>query len=110
MDRSPRSRSRQPSRLGKRTTRAAAAAVKSTSRVAQETAAHGAQIPHIAAKLNDRATRVGVEIVQQSADNVQRVLQSGTELAAQLAVQSADQFSRAFGLTGDTARKVAEDS
>ncbi len=110
MGRSPRSRTRQPSRAAKRTTRAAAAAVKSTSRVAQETAAEGEQIAHIAAELNDRAARVGVEAVQQSAENVQRVLQSGTELAAQVAMQSADQLSRAFGFTGHTARKAAEDS
>jgi hypothetical protein len=105
------SHSRKPSKqrtpAAKRTTRAAA--VRSTSRIAQ-TAEQGEQIGHIAAELNNRAARVGVEMVQQSADNVQRVLQSGSELAAQMTVQSADQFGRAFGFTGETARGAAENS
>ena len=96
------------SHAGKRATKAAG--VKSNSRVVQQTPERGDEIGQIATELTDRAARVGLDFMQQGANRVQRVLQSGNELVAQVTAQSADQFGRAFGFTGETGRKAAQDS
>jgi hypothetical protein len=65
---------------------------------------------YAAAAVSDQAVRAGVELMQRNAETVQRAFQSGARLAARFTELSADQFGRAFGISGESAEEAAQKS
>jgi Phasin protein len=63
-----------------------------------------------AAAASDQAVRAGVELMQRNAETIQRAFQCGARLAARFTELSADQFGRAFGLSGESAEEAAQKS
>jgi hypothetical protein len=57
------------------------------------------------ATASDQSMRAGIEMFQRNAETVQHAIQSSTKLASTMAERSADQFGRAFGLSGELAEK-----
>src|SRR5215470_7768414 len=53
------------------------------------------------ADLQEQALREGTDILQRHAETVERSIESGAKIAAQMTERSADQFNRAIGL-GET--------
>jgi hypothetical protein len=79
---------------------------------AREAARRGAEqaerIARATADVNSQAARTSTDIMERNVQTAQQVLQSGAEMAARLAERSTQQFSRAFGLTGEEARRAAQ--
>jgi hypothetical protein len=65
---------------------------------------------YAAAAVSDQAVRAGVELMQRNAETVQRAFQSGARLAARFTELSADQFGRAFGISGESAEEAVQKS
>jgi hypothetical protein len=63
-----------------------------------------------AAAVSDQAVRAGVELMQRNAETVQRAFQCSARLAARFTELSADQFGRAFGISGESAEEAAQKS
>jgi hypothetical protein len=63
-----------------------------------------------ASAAGDQAMRAGVELMQRNAETVQRAFQCGARLAARFTELSADQFGRAFGISGGSAEEAAQQS
>lgn len=57
-----------------------------------------------------RVTRAGAEAMQRNAKTVEDAWRSGSDLAMRITEQSADQFSRIFGLSGEEAQRAAQTS
>jgi hypothetical protein len=62
------------------------------------------------ATAGDQAMRAGVELTQRNAETVQHVLQCGAKLAGRLSERFADQFGRAIGISGESAKEAAQKS
>jgi hypothetical protein len=62
------------------------------------------RIAEATASVNNQAARAGAELMERHAETTHRVIQSGAEMAAMLTARSADQWSRAFGFSGDEAQ------
>src|SRR5262245_26225098 len=75
-------------------------------KVAEETSRAGRMF----ADVGERTFHAQAQVFQHNAEALQRVLQSGNEVAARLASRSADQFARAFGIGGDEAETAVEQS
>jgi hypothetical protein len=79
---------------------------------ARESARRGAEqaerIARASVDVNSQAARTSTDIMERNVKTAQQVMQSGAEMAARLAERSAQQFNRAFGLTGEEAQRTAE--
>jgi hypothetical protein len=60
------------------------------------------------AEASEHAARASAEMLTGNAETVQQIWKSGSELASRLAAQSADHFTRAFGMSGDEALEGTE--
>jgi hypothetical protein len=60
--------------------------------------------------VSDQTMRAGIKWIQRNAETVPHALQCGTRLAARLNERSADQFSRAIGISGRSAGEAARTS
>jgi hypothetical protein len=92
---------------------AARASEKATREFAQDAPRANEQAPRAkeaAAAASDQAVRAGVELMQRNAQTVQRAFQCGARLAARITELSADQFGRAFGISGESAEEAARKS
>jgi hypothetical protein len=58
----------------------------------------------------DQAMRAGAELMQRNAETVQRAIQCSARLAARITELSADQFGRAFGISGESPEEAAQKS
>ena len=82
-------------------TNAIQSAERTTRKIAEETNRVGQHMTDVC----ERAARANVEMLTGQAETVQQIWQSGSELASRLTARSADQFTRAFGITGDEAQE-----
>jgi hypothetical protein len=98
---------------------AARASEKDTGEFAQEAPCAKEQAPRAreqaarakdAAAASDQAVRAGVELMRRNAETVQRAFQCSARLAARITELSADQFGRAFGISGESAEEAAQKS
>src|SRR5262249_38331637 len=82
--------------------------------VAREAARRGAEqaerIVRTTADMNSQAARTGSDLMEPNVKPAHQVLQSGAEMAARIAERSANNFNRAYGLTGEEARRAAQSS
>jgi hypothetical protein len=62
------------------------------------------------ADAGERTARSGAAAVQRNAETAQQAWESGSEAAADWARRSTEQFTRAFGITGEEAEKAMEQS
>ncbi len=76
-------------------------AERTTRKIAEETSRVGLHM----AEASERASRANAEMLTSQAETVHQMWQSGGELASRLTARSADQFARAFGITGDEAQE-----
>jgi len=58
----------------------------------------------------ERTARAGTEAFRRNAETLSSTWRNSSEAATRIAERSADQFSKLFGLTGDTARQTMEQS
>lgn len=77
-----------------------------TRRVSEETD----RAAQMAAEVSEHAARAGSEIVQRQTEVVNQAWETTNKMAAQLTQQSASQFARAFGLSGEEAQQAAQRS
>ena len=68
------------------------------------------QAAQLAAGASEHAARASTEMVQGSAEMLQQYWLLGSKLAAKLAEQTANQFSRTVGISADGSRDAAEKS
>ena len=72
-------------------------AERTTRKIAEETSRVGRHM----AEVSERAARANTEMLLGQSETVHQMWQSGSELASRLTARSADQLTRAFGITGD---------
>ncbi|EJW12979.1 hypothetical protein A33M_1323 [Rhodovulum sp. PH10] len=81
-------------------------------RVAEDTARKVSEqterIGQASAAVNERAAKASAEMLKHGAEAMQDAIQSGSRLASDIARHSADQFSKALGLSGDGVQQAAE--
>jgi hypothetical protein len=82
-------------------------AVQEATREGAEQAGH---IVQMSTDVSERAARAGTEILQRNVETIQEALHSIAEITARLTERSADQFSYAFGISGEEAHKAAQKS
>src|SRR5262249_52394573 len=63
-----------------------------------------------AADTAERTTRAGTEAFRRNAETISSTWRNSSEAATRIAERSVDQFSKLFGLTGDTARETMQQS
>jgi phasin family protein len=73
-------------------------------------AEHSDRVGQTMADLGDQAARTSADVTKRGIETWQTALQSGTELASQLAHQSTDQLARALGVGSDEAQKATQQS
>jgi hypothetical protein len=66
------------------------------------------RIARVTADVNSQVARTSTDIMERNVKTAQQVMQSGAEMVARLAERSAQQFNRAFGLSGEEAQRTAE--
>jgi hypothetical protein len=76
----------------------------------REGAEQAGRIVQVSTDVSERAARAGTEILQRNAETVQEALHSIAEITARLTERSANQFSHAFGISGEEAHKAAQKS
>ena len=76
----------------------------------RKTTENAAKFSLTALEAGERATRTGAELLQQNAETMRRIMQSGLHLVSQMGGRSADEFGRAFGLSGDELRQANDQS
>jgi phasin family protein len=64
----------------------------------------------MAAEVSERAARTGAEIVQRQTEIVNQAWETTNKMAAQWTQQSASQFARNLGLSGEEAQEAAQRS
>src|ERR1700745_4150668 len=92
----PREAERNSSDSVHETTRRTADQASQTSRTMSDTA--------------ERTARVGTEAFRRNAETMSSTWRNSSEAATRIAERSVDQFSKLFGLTGDTARETMQQS
>jgi phasin family protein len=92
----PRQAERDSNETVHETTRRAADQASQTSRTMSDTA--------------ERTARAGTEAFRRNAETMSSTWRSSSEAATRIAERSVDQFSKLFGLTGDTARETMQQS
>ena len=60
------------------------------------------------AAAGERTVRAGGEAISHNVEKLSQTWQSGSEAASRIVGRSADQFSKMFGLSGETARRAVE--
>ena len=85
-------------------------AARASERTANEFAEGASRVKDAAARASDQAMRASVEMIQRNAETVQHTLACGAKLAARMTERSADQFGRAFGVSGEGAQRAAQKS
>jgi phasin family protein len=58
----------------------------------------------------ERTARAGTEAFRRNAETISSTWRNSSEAATRIAERSVDQFSKLFGLTGDTARETMQQS
>jgi phasin family protein len=58
----------------------------------------------------ERTARVGTEAFRRNAETISSTWRNSSEAATRIAERSVDQFSKLFGLSGDTARETMQQS
>src|SRR5215471_1773786 len=58
----------------------------------------------------ERTARAGTEAFRRNAETMSSTWRNSSEAATRIAERSVDQFSKLFGLTGDTARETMQQS
>lgn len=76
----------------------------------REGAEHAGRSVRMSTDVGERAARAGTEILQRNVETVQEALHSIAEITARLTERSADQFSHAFGVSGEEAHRAARKS
>jgi hypothetical protein len=79
-------------------------AERTTRKIAEETSRAARHMTEV----SERAARANAEMLTGQAETIQQMWQSGSELASQLTARSAEQFTRAFGITGDDAQESTQ--
>ncbi len=82
-------------------------AVHETSRRAADQASQSSRTMSDSA---ERTARSGTEAFRRNAENISNTWRNSSEAASRIAERSVDQFSKLFGLTGDTARDTMQQS
>jgi hypothetical protein len=77
---------------------------------ARRTTEQVAQVSRTAAAAGERATRATGEATLHNAEKLSQTWQSGSEAASRIIGRSVDQFSKMFGLSGETARQAVQQS
>jgi phasin family protein len=78
-----------------------------TTRRAVDQASHTSRTMSDAA---ERTARVGTEAFRRNTETLSSTWRNSSEAATRIAERSVDQFSKLFGLTGDTARETMQQS
>jgi len=78
----------------------------STRRAAEQTA----HTTRAMSEATERTARAGVEAVRRNAESMNSHWRNNSEAASRIAERSMDQFSKMFGLSGDTARETMQRS
>jgi phasin family protein len=71
---------------------------------------HGSQTSRAMSDTAERTARAGTEAFRRNAETISSTWRNSSEAAARIAERSVDQFSKLFGLTGDTARETMQQS
>jgi hypothetical protein len=85
-------------------------AVQTSERTVSEFAEGASGVKDATAKATDQAMRAGLEMFQRNAETVQHTLECGAKLASRMTKRSANQFGRAFGLSGEGGEEAAQRS
>jgi hypothetical protein len=85
-------------------------AARASEKAASDFAEGASRANGAAAAASDGAMRAGVELMQRNAETVQHAFQCSARLAARITELSADQFGRAFGISGESAEEAAQKS
>ena len=89
---------------------AAEATIQEATRGADNAAEQTLRAGEATADLQEQALREGTDILQRHAETVERSIQSGAKIAAQMTERSADQFNRAIGLGGTETNQATKHS
>jgi phasin family protein len=79
-------------------------------RAGEKTAEQTRQIGQTAIDAGQDAARVGADLLQKNAEAIQNTWRSGLDTTTAVIGSSANQFSRALGMSGDGAQQAAERS
>jgi hypothetical protein len=85
-------------------------AAQASERTISEFAEGASRVKDATAKATDQAVRAGLEMFQRNAETVQHTLECGAKLASRMTERSANQFGRAFGLSGEGGEEAAKRS
>ena len=77
-----------------------------TRRAAEQTV----QTTRTMSEATERAARAGAEAIRRNSDSLSRSWRSNSDAANRIAERSMDQFSKMFGLSGDTAKETMQRS
>jgi hypothetical protein len=69
-----------------------------------------AQTNRTAAETAERMARSSTDAAQRATESIKQTWRDGGEAAGRIAERSIEQFSKVFGMTGDTARETLEQS
>jgi hypothetical protein len=90
-------------RVGERT-------AEQTSRIGQAAAEQTARVAQAAAETGGEVARASATLLRQNAETFQNAWRFGLDMATTIMGRSADQFSRALGLSGDGVQQATERS
>ena len=76
----------------------------------RRTAEQVAQVSRTAAAEGERVARATGEATSHNVERLSQTWQSGSEAASRIVGRSVDQFSKMFGLSGETARQAVQQS
>jgi phasin family protein len=85
-------------------------AERDSSESVHETTRRASQTTRTLSDAAERTTRAGTEAFRRNAETMSSTWRSSSEAATRIAERSVDQFSKLFGLTGDTARETMQQS
>ncbi len=77
---------------------------------AQQTEQTATYVVQTAADVSGRAARLGIEVLKRNNEAAQHLWQASTQIANQLTQRATDHLGRAFGISGEDAQNVLEDS
>jgi hypothetical protein len=83
-------------------------AVDAAAEATRKTAEQTAHSSRASAAADERTVRAGGEAISRNVEKLSQTWQSGSEAASRIVGRSADQFSKMFGLSGETARQAVE--
>jgi hypothetical protein len=96
------------SRQEEKTAQTTEAAAESTRRAGEQAAEQASRLGRAAADAGEHVAQVGADVFRHNTEAVQNAWRSTMELATMATQRSADQFVRAFGLSGNESQEATQ--